>query len=278
VSASLEALILDCLKKDPDSRPTADEVRLGLLEAGRGAHATRAYPEPPAPEPAERAPAAAPRAASAQTLPGTTVYPGRGGNWRGALAVLALVALLALVGAIVAPALIGGGDQSANAPGQNAQKPEGPSGGGQARGGQDQQQEARASQPATQQPSPGHAEQARASGLTSEAAAQTVREFYTSSVAGNYDRSAQLLSESFRQSTFPNQGVFEGTFAGVESVEFIEGPTVKVSGDKATVKGRTRATRTGQVELNEGTWYLVNEGGEWRIDGWDVRNISTQAA
>src|SRR5919202_2238495 len=274
VSASLETLILDCLKKDPDSRPTADEVRLGLLEAGRGVHATRAYPEPPAPEPAERAPAAAPQAASARTLPGTTVYPGRGGRWQGPLAVLALVALLALIGAIVAPALIGG-DQSANAPGQNAQKPEGPSGGGQANGGQDQQRAAPASQPATQQPSPGHAEQARASGLTSEAAAQTVREFYTSSTAGNFDRSAQLLSESYRRSTFPNRGVFEGTFAGVESVEFIEGPTAKVSGDTATVTGRTRATRTSQVELNEGTWYLVNEGGEWKIDGMNVRNIST---
>src|SRR5215203_2444434 len=48
VSPSLEALILDCMNKDPDARPTADEVRLGLLEAGRGVHATEIYPEPPA--------------------------------------------------------------------------------------------------------------------------------------------------------------------------------------------------------------------------------------
>ena len=47
ISPSLETLILDCLKKAPDSRPTADEVRLGLLEAGRGVHATRAYVAPP---------------------------------------------------------------------------------------------------------------------------------------------------------------------------------------------------------------------------------------
>jgi hypothetical protein len=280
VSASLEALILDCLKKDPDSRPTADEVRLGLLEAGRGVHATRAYPEPPVPDPAEHAPAAAPQPASAQITSGRTVYTGRGGRWRGALAVLALVALLALLVAIVAPALIGGTDRSANAPGQNGKNPSSPSGGGQAGGGQNQQQEARASQPATQpasqQPSSGQTGQAQTGGLTREAAARTVKEFYASSTAGNYDRSAQLLTESYRQSTFPNRDIFEGTFAGVESVEFIEGPTAKISGDTATVTGRTRATKTGQVEVNQGTWYLVNEGGEWKIDGWDVYNISTQ--
>src|ERR671917_8876 len=47
VSASLDALILDCLNKDPNSRPSADEVRIGLLEVGRGAHATEAYAEAP---------------------------------------------------------------------------------------------------------------------------------------------------------------------------------------------------------------------------------------
>ena len=281
MSASLEALILDCLKKDPGSRPTADEVRLGLMEAGRGVYATPAYPAPPALEPGERAPAA-PQAASAQTLPGTTVYPGRRKRRRGVLAVLALAALLALGGAIVAPALVGSGGRSANAPGQGGQNPAGTSGPGQAEGGQGQQQEARAARPAgqqaSQQPSQVQSEQSQVSGLTRDAAAQTVKEFYAAATAGNFDRSAQLLSESFRQSTFPNRGVFEGTFAGVESVEFIEGPTAKVSGDTATVTGRTRATKTGQVELNEGTWYLVNEGGEWKINAMNVRNITTQAA
>jgi hypothetical protein len=105
-----------------------------------------------------------------------------------------------------------------------------------------------------------------------------VQEFYTSSSAGNYDRSAQLLSESWRQSTFPNQATFEGTFDKVESVEFIEGPTAEVSGDTATVTGRTRATLTDQIEENEGTWRLVKENGEWRIDGWTVNNISSRPA
>jgi hypothetical protein len=267
VSESLEALILDCLKKDPASRPTADEVRRGLLEAGRGVYATRAYTEPPAPEPAElkRTPTAAPRPAATQTSPGRTVYGERRARWRRALAALALVALLALVGAIVAPLLFGG-DQGANVTGQRGKNP---SGGGQAQQGASDQR-------SSKQASPERAGGGRRGGLTAEAAERTVEEFYTLTSAGNYDRSAQLLSESWRRSTFPNRAVFEGTFAEVKTVDFIEGPTAEVAGDTATVTGRTRATKTDQVELNEGTWRLVNEGGEWKIDGWAVNNISTQ--
>ena len=44
------------MKKDPDARPSADEVRLGLLEAGRGVHATEIYPEPLATEPTRQSP------------------------------------------------------------------------------------------------------------------------------------------------------------------------------------------------------------------------------
>ena len=269
VSESLEALILECLRKDPASRPTADEVRRGLLEAGRGVHATQSYAEPPVSEPSEkeRAPKGATQPGAAQTLPGSTVYGGRRDRWRGVLAVLALVALLALVGAIVAPLLFGG-DQSANVPGQRGQNPD-----GQAQGGQNpQQRESPDQRPSQQQAGEGQAED----GLTAEAAETTVEEFYTLTSEGSYDRADQLLSESWRQEHFPNRATYEDTFAVVESVEFIEGPTAEVSGNRATVTGRTRATKTDQIELNQGTWYLVEGGGEWRIDGWDVINLSTQ--
>jgi tRNA A-37 threonylcarbamoyl transferase component Bud32 len=264
VSPALDALILECLRKDPDSRPTADEVRLGLAEAGQGVHATRAYAEPPAPEPSgdKRAPTAATQPSGAQTLPGRTVYGGRRDRWRGPLAVLALVALLALVGAIVAPLLLGGGDQSANVPGQ--------AGGGQ----NPQQQESPDQQPPQQQAGEGQAED----GLTAEAAERTVEEFYALTSEGSYDRADQLLSESWRQEFFPDRATYEVTFAEVESVEFIEGPTAEVSGNTATITGRTRAMKTDQIEINEGTWYLVNNGGEWKIDGWDVTRLSTRAA
>jgi tRNA A-37 threonylcarbamoyl transferase component Bud32 len=263
VSPTLDALILDCLRKDPDSRPTADEVRLGLAEAGRGVYAARAYAEPPAPEPVERTSTAATQPGGAQTLPGTTVYGGRRDRWRGALAVLALVALLALVGAIVAPLLLGGGDQSANVPGQ-------------AEGGQNpQQQEPPDQQPSQQQTGEGQAE----GGLTAEAAEQTVQEFYASAVRGDIGRSYELLSADWRQEHFPTQAVLEGTFDPVQEVTFIEGPTAEeVSGDTATVTGRTRAELTTRIEQNQGTWRLVNQNGEWRIDEWTVNRLSTQPA
>ena len=59
-------------------------------------------------------------------------------------------------------------------------------------------------------------------------------------------------------------------------MEFVEGPTAEVSGDTATVTGRTQATLTYQVEQNEGTWRLVKENDQWRIDGWTVTNLNTQ--
>jgi serine/threonine-protein kinase len=102
-----------------------------------------------------------------------------------------------------------------------------------------------------------------------------VEEFYTTSSEGDYDRSAELLSESWRQSTFPSRATFESTFAAVERVEFVEGPNAEVSDDTATVIGETRATLTDQIERNEGIWRLVREDGQWKIDGWEVNNLST---
>jgi eukaryotic-like serine/threonine-protein kinase len=280
VSPALEALILDCMKKEPDARPTADEVRLGLLEAGRGVHATEADPEPPATGPTRKEPApaaAAPRPGTAQSPPGGAVRAGPRDRRRGGILVaLAVVAVLAVIGALAIPGLLGGGNEQAGGePPQNDAEQNQQAGGG---GQQAASQSASASASTGQ--AGGDQDQAQVGGGSSEAEAaeRTVEEFYTSSSAGNYDRSAQLLSESWQQSTFPNQVTFERTFDKVESVEFIEGPTAEVSGDTATVTGRTRATLTDQIEQNEGTWRLVKENGEWRIDGWTVNNISTRPA
>jgi eukaryotic-like serine/threonine-protein kinase len=282
VSPSMEALILDCMNKDPDARPTADEVRLRLLEAGRGVHATQAYEEPPTKETVEdrRGPAVAPPpprpGGTAPSQPGGTVRAGRRDRRGGLLVALAVVAVLAVIGALAASALLGGGNEQAGdePPSNNAgQNPSGD--GGRAQGGQDQQgggQQAD-SEAASAQAS---AEQADGGSTEAEAAERTVKEFYTTSSAGNYDRSAQLLSEGWRQSTFPDRATFERTFADVERVEFVEGPTAEISGNTATVTGRTQATLTYQVEQNEGTWRLVKENGEWRIDGWTVNNLSTR--
>ena len=264
VSPSMEALILDCMSKDPDARPTADDVRLRLLEAGRGVHATQAYEEAPTKETAEddRGPAAAP------PRPGGTA---RAGDRRGGiLVVLAVVAVLAVIGALAVPSLLGGGDEQAGGGSPQSNGGQNPSNGGQAQGNQQGGGSDQA------QAGGGGQEQAGEGATEAEAAERTVEEFYTTSSAGDYDRSAQLLSEGWRQSTFPNRATFESTFADVERVEFIKGPNAEVTGNTATVTGRTEATLTGEFQVNEGTWTLVKENGEWRIDGWTVNNLSTR--
>jgi eukaryotic-like serine/threonine-protein kinase len=271
LSASLEALILGCLEKDPNSRPTADEVQLGLLEAGRDVHDTRAYDEPPAMEPVEdeRAPTVAPPPAGTQSLQGRTVYRGRRQRrTRGVLAALALVAVLVLIGAIVAPTLLGGGDQSANVPGQDRQNPDNPSGGGQ--GGQNQQQEPPArqaeAQPDSQQAPPGQTGQDQAgSGLTEEAAEQTIIDHYQVAASDNYGEAWNYLSSRYQQE-LGSPGAWTDQFQTLESVEFTSGPTAQVNGDTARVSFSTRAVHSDRVDTPSLTAILVNENGEWKID------------
>ena len=272
VSPSMEALILDCMRKDADTRPTADEVRLRLLEAGRGVYATRAYEDTPTKETAKDRPAAvAPPPRQGRTVPDRSGAPVRAGRRGGLLVALAVVAVLAVIGALAASPLLGGGNEQAGGGGDSSKNAnQGQPQGGQNPQGGDQQA---ASASARQQENQG---QAGGGPTEAQAAERTVEEFYTTSSAGNYDRSAELLSEDWRQSKFPNRATFVGTFDDVERVEFIEGPTAEVSGDTATVTGRTEATLTNEFQVNEGTWFLVKEDGEWRIDGWNVTNLSTQ--
>jgi eukaryotic-like serine/threonine-protein kinase len=292
VSPSMEALILDCMSKDPDARPTADEVRLRLLEAGRGVHATQAYEEPPTKEEEKPAAAVAPPPprprATASSRPAAPVRAGGPSRRGGILVALAVVAVLAVIGALAASSLLGGGNEQAGGgnPSNNAnQNPSGEQAQGGQQGGGAVQQDA--SQTGSPQDSPpqGSQEQAQAGGgdqgqaeggLTVEAAEQTVAEFYTSAARGDYDTSYNLLTDGWRQQFFPTQADLAATFAPVQDVTFVEGPTAEVAGDTATVTGRTRAELDTQIEQNEGTWILVSENGEWRIDEWTVNRLSTQ--
>ncbi len=104
-------------------------------------------------------------------------------------------------------------------------------------------------------------------------AEQAVEDFYSLAAQGDYDTSYDLLSAGWRQAQFPSQAKLEGTFAEVEDVTFIEGPTAEVSGGTATVTGTTRAELTTETQRNRGTWFLVRDNGEWLIDEWDVNEI-----
>ncbi len=285
VSKGLEALILACLAKNPDERPTAEEMRSRLEAEIPFAGATQAQPAAPV---AAAASAGAERTPVAPSPPPPARRPadadGRPKQRGGLLAALALLAVLVVIGALAAPSLLGGsGDEGAGSRdagqsnaqgGGNKGQSDGQSGGGSGenQGSDGDQQGGTSSASASASATSAQSE------LTAQAAEQTVSNFYTSSSAGNYDRSAQLLSESQLQSTFPNRASFEGTFDKVESVVFIKGPNAEISGNTATVTGETQATLTGEIEHNEGTWYLVQEDGRWKIDSWDVVQLSSRSA
>jgi eukaryotic-like serine/threonine-protein kinase len=272
-------LILGCLAKNPDDRPTAEEVRSRLDEEIHSAEAT----QPTTPVPAA-APAGVEQTRATPSSSPPTDRPVAAGRQpqgrRGLLAALAVVAVLVVIGVLAATNLLGdGGAQNAGSSvgGQNGSQgggDAGPSGRDQGGG---QQQGAASTASAGQSvsaPSPDIPEQGE---FTAQSAEQTVEAFYTRTSEGDYDTSARLLTESWRQEWFPDQATFHGTFDKVESVVFIEGPNAEISGNAATVTGETRATLTGEVQHNEGTWYLVQEDDRWKIDSWDVTTLSTRS-
>jgi eukaryotic-like serine/threonine-protein kinase len=251
VSGNLEALILSCLAKDPEDRPTAEEVssqldaQIRTAAASVGAAQVPAAPSPP--PPAGR--------------PGGDRPKRRGGL----PATLALLAVLVVIGVLAAPNLLEVGDQNAgtnnarqnNAQGGNAEPRGGGSGGDQSPGGG--QQQSVASSPS--QDGSGHG------GLTAQAAEQTIREVYSKAADGEYDTSYGLLSQDFKTGEAQTQARWANTFADLQSIRFVQGPDAQVSANTATVTGVTIAEKVSRTERNTVTWRMVNEGAEWKLDG-----------
>jgi serine/threonine-protein kinase len=295
VSEGMQALILDCLAKHPDDRPTADEARsrLEIEIPTAGAAQPAASVAATAPTRSEQARVAS---ASPGARPGGAIRRESRGQRGGLLAVLALLAVLVVIGALAAPSLFGGkGGTASNNAGQNNERAggneRGANAGSNAEPGGDQAQQgvgggqtpsptasASAGSSASPQASAGNQNAPEQGVFTAQAAEETVQDFYTTTSQGQYDRAAPLLTDDWRQSTFPNRGVFEGTFNEVESVVFVQGPNAEVSGNTATVTGKTEATLTQEVRHNQGTWYLVQEDGRWKINDWDVVRLSSRPA
>lgn len=105
------------------------------------------------------------------------------------------------------------------------------------------------------------------------AASQAVESVYQLAAQGDYAGSYALLSGDFQQNSAGSQQNWAGTFDTLESISFTEGPTATVSGDTAQVTGTTRAEHTYGTERNQGTWTMVREGGEWRLDGLSLTKL-----
>ncbi len=301
VSEDLEALILACLAKEADDRPTAAEVRSRLEAAIPAAGATQVLPEAPAAATPRTKQIRTDRARSTPPAPppgGLSARPaggGRQGRRRGGLAVLALLAVLAVVGALAAPSLLGGsGEQGSgqgnagqanagqnnaqqNAPeGGNGGQPDGGTGGGSENQGSQGSGDGGAS--ASASVSPASSEDAGQGGTGDDdpaeeqddspekEAARAIEEIYEEINDEDYEASYRLLSEGFKADEAPTQAVWASTFDELQSVRFVEGPNAQVSGNTGTVTGVTIAENAGQTERNTVTWRVVNEDGEWKMD------------
>ncbi len=272
LSGEVETLILDCVQKDPDLRPTAEEIHERLQEAADDAHPTQAQAPPPvseAPTQAGRTRAFPPEEPPAGPPPGGIRREGdRGRRRRGPVLLAAAALLLVVLGGVAAFAALGGeiGElaQRASESQQQASSSGDPSAGGEE------------STPAQEQTAQSNSASGKGASDVEAAVARAVEDFYASAAARDYEGSSALLTANLRQSIFPSRRVFEGTFNTLERVRFAEEPEVSVSDGTATVTGETIAEHIDRTERNRGTWTLVNVDGEWRISSWDVNNISTE--
>ena len=290
VGEEMEALILACLAKDADGRPSAEEAQRRFGEIYPTAVvAPEPEPEPePDPQPAPQTSRQSQRVRPAPTVASSAGRTDRRGRGRGLLAALALVAVLAVIGAFALTGLPGGGGTNTSQGGPSNEQAA--AGGSNAEGGGNENQReegaaGNASQPTTPAPNPeetpapsgegsGQGEQQGGQQEQDEspeqAAEQTVDDFYSSAAGGDYERSAQLLTAGYRQSTWPSQATFERTFATLQSVQFTSGPNAQVDGNTATVSFSTVARHTDRVERPDGTASLVRQGDQWKIDSLSV--------
>lgn len=281
LSDEVEKLILDCVRKNPELRPSAEEVHQRLQEEAHPARNTYLAPPISEPPPDERTsvipPEEPPQELPPQEPPPQEPppqdppprepppVPGRheGRRGRGPIILAAAILLLVLLGITLAYAMLGGneGVETALTPQEESQK------------ASSEDTEAQGAQPAGDQEETQEQAAAGDSGDSSEEdAAQAVEDHYMAAEDGDYETAYNLLSERFRQTQAPSQAAFSSQFNTLESIEFEEGPTAQVSGNTATVTGVTIATHTDRTERNTVTWTLVYEDGEWKIDGINFRD------
>jgi len=199
------------------------------------------------------------------------------------LAALALVAVLAVIGAFVLPNLLGGGGDTSQGNPPEEQAVAGNSnreGGGQNRDSQgDGGAVENTPEPTTQEtanseetPAPSGNEpeqtgQQAQNDSPEQAAAQTIRDFYQTAAGPNYESSWDFLSSRYQQE-LGSRASMTNQFQTLESVEFTSGPMAQVDGDTATVSFSTIARHTDRTDTPSLTATLVNEDGEWKIDSF----------
>jgi len=268
----LDALILSCLAKEPDDRPSAAEARDRLSSVAYNATGPGGYASARRATPAV-AGSPATRTRNARKNGDKAGTRRRKPLLRSFAGALALVLLLT-AGAVFA-LIDGTGLQSPPSGGRGSSD----GGGAQSPGGSPQGTPQAADVSRGSSSSTGAAQDTgqatdQATGeATAREASRTVSEMYELAAAGDYEASYGLLSSGFRQREAGSLANWAGTFDTLESISFIEGPTASVSGSTARVTGTTRAVHTDDTEFNRGTWTLVRENGRWRVEDLSIQRL-----
>jgi eukaryotic-like serine/threonine-protein kinase len=299
IGEELEALILDCLAKDPSRRPDAARVREGLLRDGavgvaagqgrRSATGIRAGGFP-GEETLSRLTESAKSGGAlgggrsrrtgggrgASGPPDRTInLPTRtfraGARQRTTLAVLVVALLIVLLAAAGAWTLLGQGDGNTNTGAQNA----GDQQQGKAAGPQKEtkQEPAQGAGGAEQKP----AENANPSGGASQEnqapapplanAEQTVYDLYYEMSFNDVNGTWAMLSPGLQEEIgSPEQWEQQEDIYTFTYMEFTSYPVARAAGDTAEVTFVVRLDHTWGSESLSGTWVCVNVDGEWKLD------------
>jgi tRNA A-37 threonylcarbamoyl transferase component Bud32 len=292
IGEEMEALILDCLAKDPSRRPDAARVRDRLLQGsavgaaagpaasirtggGWGAEGIsrltkaaksggssggrfirRTRNRRPASGPPERT----------ISLPTRTFRAGA--RQRTVLATSMIALLVVLLTAAGAWALLGQGDQSANTNAHNA-------GGREAAGPQKEtkQEPPKGAGAANEKPSGdsnssgGTQGENQAPAPPLAKAEQTVYDLYYEMSFDRVDATWDMLSPRLQEEIgSPEQWAEQEDIYTFTYMAFTSYPVAKAAGDTAEVTFVVRLDHTWGSESLSGTWVCVNQDGEWKLD------------
>lgn len=288
ITTEMEGVILACLAKNPDDRPTASEVQKSLYRAGLAV----------ASAPGESAPGAtgALGASSKQSRrmdgpPSETVSlptrTFRGSRDRGPLIVGAVAVVFLLTVLLGAFALLGGGgsedaasnsnvpseggaaDENAGQPGQgNGSGGGNPGDGNPGDGGSDGEEQAVTEETTVEETTPEETTSEDTGPLPpTEEAGSVVFDYYVALAEGRFDDAWANLSSDYQEELGGTVGDLEEQESSLNGVFFEEGvPQATLDGREARVDFSVGETRGGTTQEISGTWVSVNEDGEWKLD------------
>lgn len=276
VAPEIEKVILACLAKDPDDRPTAAEIQKSLYRAGLAAASSQGGGSSSQNAGLLGAGRGVRRMEESQQQTvslSTRTFQGsrdRGPLIVGAVAVVFLIAVLlgglALLG--------GGGNEASDTPqggenGGNANQGGGAAGGGSgdgdADGGSAVTTEETTAQEETTDLEETTVEEETGPLPPTEEAEAAVFELYVANAEKRFPASWELLSRRY-QDEVGSISEWEAEQSSLDRITFSSLPQATLDEREARVSFVSQEIRNGVQETVPGTWVAVNEDGEWKLD------------